>query len=199
MALPKPGSHIDWTDGAASKVEEPIVSKKLLGFVSDERPDPKHHNWLWYQLDAWVKYLESVTDEFGLSKTVLVGTGFFASIQAAHDDADTVPGTKIIVLEDQALAATVNITKANIEIELRSNVTLSDAGAGTGLNVGSSADGFKLKGGRVAGFSDPGDIGIEIAADADFCMLRDIRFSSNDTDIEENGNTSLSSEGHINE
>lgn len=64
--LPKPTSKPDWTEGNpsfATITQEPSAGKKLTGWNIDERPAREYMNWLFYILDQWVKYLESVTDE----------------------------------------------------------------------------------------------------------------------------------------
>lgn len=75
----KPSSHINWTDGAASKVQEPTAPKKLIGWEPDERPSNKFMNFLFFNTDEWIKYLEGVTDEIltgaGSFFNVVVGTG----------------------------------------------------------------------------------------------------------------------------
>ena len=63
MALPKPTTNIDWTDGAAAKQVEPSAAKKLLGLFALERPPFEFMNFLFFNTDEWIKYLESVTDE----------------------------------------------------------------------------------------------------------------------------------------
>lgn len=206
MALPKPSTHIDWTDGSLTKVTEPSAGKKLQGYIASERPPATEHNWLWYMLDQWAKYFESVTDELTATLAVfdaVVGSGplaTHATIQAAHDDVLTVPGSTILVIEDQVLASTVNITKAEIEIQFKPNVTVSNGGATpSGFNIGSSADGFRMRFGRFTGWNGGGESAIEVAADADFVMIRDTRFFDNTTDIEDNSNPTISVSGTITE
>jgi hypothetical protein len=206
--LPKPGTKSEWTDGDVAKVEEPTVPKKDLGFVPDERPSPFFHNWLWYIHGQWIDYLESVTDAFIAFATgdavVLDGlNGTFATLQAAHDDASVGPGSRIIILASDALDATVNITKAEILLEFRPDVTYSKGGGApatnfTGISLGSSADGVRIVGGRFAGFNGSGDKAIELQSDTDFVKLRDMRFSSNTTSIDDGG-SNVSSTGHHDE
>ncbi|MEE8298413.1 MAG: hypothetical protein V3R67_03440 [Thermodesulfobacteriota bacterium] len=136
MALPKPSSHTDWTDGAASKVVEPSAAKKLLGWVALERPPFEFMNFLFFRGDEWDKYHESVTDELlagnvAFDAIVGSGPGTFATINAAV--AAVSAGGKIFVKENQALSVTQIINKNDIELTFAPGVVLSQAG---GLALG---------------------------------------------------------------
>lgn len=204
--LPKPDRFIDWVpDGDPGKVTEPSNPKKDLGFLPDERPSPFHHNWLFFKLDQWQKYFESVTDEFlatlGLFDAV-VGSGGLAThatIQEAHDDGGIGPGSTILVIESLVFAAPQLITKAGIEILCKPNVTLSKGSGGTGLDIGASANGFRMRFGRMSGWGGGGEKAFNIDAAADFVILRDIRFAGNTKDVEDNGNSTLSTSGFVTE
>lgn len=58
----KPTSYLDWTDGDPNKVQEPDASKKLLGFIKNERVSFRYFNWLLHYSDLWIKYLEEKSD-----------------------------------------------------------------------------------------------------------------------------------------
>lgn len=178
MALSKPSNHLDWTDGVPAKVVEPSSAKKLLGWVALERPPFEYFNWLFFRSDEWLKYLESITDETANSRQVIVnasGDGSFTNLQAAHDDAGTVAGTKLLVTSDLSIDTKVTISKNDIEIEFRAGKRLLKGGGApasnfTGIEVQATADRCRLKHvgiGRAGNeFNGTGDVGIDIIAGA---------------------------------
>lgn len=200
MALPKPSSHIDWTDGAVSKVVEPSAAKKLLGWVALERPPFEYMNFLFFRLDEWAKYLESITDETANARVVLVdagGNGQFTTLQAAHDSASVVAGSKILILSDLSLDSTTTISKNDIEIEMRPGTRILKGGGAaatnfTGIQVQATADRCRLKGfglGRAGNFfNGTGDKALEIVAGAaDVFIDNPASPTGNTTDIDDQG------------
>lgn len=206
MAKPSEG-HISWTDGSVSKVDDPGGAKKLVGWEAAERPAFKYMNWLFYVVDLWLKYFEEVTDvslAANYAAVVNSSTGTHATLQAAHDDAGVVPGSRILVTEDAALDGTVNLTKADLEIEFAPGVTYSKGGGAAatnfaGISIGASADGIRFKHGRFAGFIGSGDRAIDLDVGADYAVFLNPRFGTNTTDIEDNSNTTYSTIAPINE
>lgn len=62
----KPTSKIDWTEGNPSfgtVTVEPNGAKKQTGWEIDERPPRQYINWLFYNLDQWIKYFEVPTGD----------------------------------------------------------------------------------------------------------------------------------------
>lgn len=204
MALPKPSTNIDWTDGDAAKVVEPSAAKKLLGWVALERPPFEFMNFLFFNTDEWIKYLESVTDETLNERVRLVdasGGGEFLTLQAAHDDSLTVSGTKIVIVSDLTLIATTNITKPDIEIDMRPGQRFLKGGGApatnfTGVIIGATADRVRLRGmglGRAGSFfGGAGDVVIEVAAGANDVMVDNpLAPAGNTTDILDNGTNTV--------
>ena len=193
MALPKPSTNIDWTDGAPSKVVEPSAAKKLLGWVALERPPFEYMNFLFFNTDEWIKYLESITDETANNKQVIVdagGNGQFTTLQAAHDDASVVAGSKILVISDLSVDATVNISKNDIEIEFRNGRRLLKGGGAPaagfiGMQIQATADRVRLKHcgfGRAGGqFNGAGDVALDIVAGVEDCFLDNPIFGPGNT------------------
>lgn len=190
MALPKPTSTIAWTDGTPAARTEPSSGEKTAGWQPDQRPPAEFMNWLFYNLFEWQQYLESLTDELkgltGMFKAYVGtvtpgGLATHSSITAALAACN--PGDRILVLEDQALAGTVQVTKNNIEIQMKPGVTISKSGASTGLQI--SASGVRLKGGRMAGFNGGADKAILVDAGSTFTMVGEMRFANNTTDIDD--------------
>jgi len=193
----KPTAKISWTDSNPSPGDvraEPTSGKKLTGWTADERPPMEYMNWLFWNIFEWLEYFEEVTDDYLNTLQIfdaIVGSSAPAThstLQAAHDDAGIGPGAIILVLESAALDATVNITKANIEIWFKPGVTYSKNTANTGINVGASADGVRIKYGRFAGFTTAA---IDVAAGADYVYLLNQRFSGNTKDVEDNSNPTI--------
>lgn len=120
----------------------------------------------------------------------IVGSGdgaTHASLAAALADAGVVAGSRILVTESQALAATINITKANLLIEFQPGVTFSKDTANTGISI--QADGVRIRGGRFSGFSTGGDKAIEVQAGSDYTFITECRFASCDTEVDDAADT----------
>jgi hypothetical protein len=62
--MPKPSSVLSWNppDGPTTVVE-PSSLKKLLGWLSGERPPAQFFNWFWKKTSEWVDYLDGLTSE----------------------------------------------------------------------------------------------------------------------------------------
>lgn len=201
---------MDWTDGAPSKVVEPGAPKKLLGWVALERPPFEFMNFLFFNTDEWVKYLESVTDATIGSLVFIVdagGAGNFLDLQSAHDDALVVAGSRIFIVSDLDLDATVNITKPDIEIGMAPGKRFHKGGSApatnfTGIDINATADRVRLMhlafGSAVGGekFSGAGDVAFNMNVGADnIFMLNPVFITGNTTDFTDNGNTTYVSVG----
>lgn len=210
MALPKPSTNMDWTDGDAAKQVEPSAGKKLLGWVALERPPFEYMNFLFYNTDLWVKYLESITDETANNRQVIVnasGDGQFTDLQSAHDDAGTVAGTKLLVTSDLSIDTKISITKADIEIEFRNGKRLLKGGGApatnfTGIEIGATADRVRMKHcgfGRAGSlFSGAGDVALDIIAGAtDVFVDNPIFGPGNTTDLQDNGTDTVVSNAQV--
>ena len=209
--MPKPTAKPNWTsDGDPAKISEPTTPKKLTGWLASEKPSHLFMNWLFYNLSQWVDYLDEIgTAVEGYSAAIagikaewdaIVGADTtirtHATLQAAHDAVN--PGARILVLDSEALAARVSITKANIEVVFKPGVTYSKGSDTIALDV--TGAGFRCRGGRFAGFSAGGDVAIRFGTTADFGMVRDARFSNNATDVQDlTPNSTVSVEGIITE
>jgi len=157
-------------------------------------------NFLFLNTDEWVKYLESVTDETANNNQVLVdagGSGQFLTLQAAHDDAGTVPGTKLLVISDLSIDVKVTISKNDIEIEFRNGKRLLKGGGApaagfTGMEIQATADRVRLKHcgfGRAGGlFDGAGNVALDIIAGATDVYLDNPIFGpGNTSDLLDNG------------
>ena len=203
--MAKPASHIDWTEGNPDQATisvEPTGAKKEAGWLPAERPSRKTMNWLFQNIDEWIKYLEVETDKFSNFDAVVASSGgTHTTLQAAHDDAVIVPGSRIFVTESVALDSVVSITKNDLEIYFKPNVTYSKGGGAPAkaLSLGPTAHGVRVWHGRFAGFNGVGESGIEVAAAANYVMLLNNRFSNNTKDVEDNGNTTITIQSPVTE
>jgi len=124
-----------------------------------------------------------------------VGTGgTYADLNAAMADANLAAGSRLLILNSLALAATQVINKANIEIVCRPGVVLSDSGAGTGIQF--SAAECSIEGGKMSGFTTQA---ILVDVGATDCLVGRVRFAAtNAADITDNSD-SCATYGVINE
>lgn len=203
MALSKPSNHLDWTDGAVSKVVEPSSGKKLLGWVALERPPFEYMNWLFFRTDEWLKYLESITDETALARVDAIvdeaGNGTHTTLQDAHDDANVQAGSTILITSDLDLDATITITKADIEIRMQPGYRFHKGGGAsasnfTGVQVQATADRCRLMHlafGSVTGgekFSGTGDVALDVASGAaNTFLFNPVFVTGNTTDLSDSG------------
>lgn len=54
----KPTSYLNWTDGAAGKVVQPPPAQLLSGWTEGEVPPMEYMNWLFWEADQWIQYLD---------------------------------------------------------------------------------------------------------------------------------------------
>jgi len=194
MALPKPSSHLNWTDGAPAKVQEPTGGKKLLGWAFTERPPFEFMNWLFFRLDEWVKYFESVTDELSIQKQeydAIIGTGgTHADFNAFQADAN-VNLKNVLVTTPLTLAANQIITKNDIRLTFKPQAVVTKA---VGCTIGLQLTGERVKvmGGRFVGFNVAGDKAIQLTAPSKNCLISQMNFLNCLTEIDDLGtNNSL--------
>jgi len=196
MALPKPTSHINWTDGAPAKVQEPTSGKKLLGWAFKERPPFEFMNWLFFRLDEWVKYFESVTDELAVQKQeydVVIGTGgTHADFNAYEADPNVATKKNILVTTPLTLATNQVISQTGIRIAFKPQAIITKA---VGCTIGLQFTGERVSviGGRFVGFNVAGDKAIQFSAAAKNCLVTQASFVDCLTEIDDLGtNTTLS-------
>lgn len=59
MATPKPSKTIDWATDGAAKVAEPLLAKKIVGWIK-EKPPLQWWNWLLRQIEFWLVWLRDI-------------------------------------------------------------------------------------------------------------------------------------------
>jgi hypothetical protein len=190
--MAKPTEHIDWTDGAVGKVLEPSTAKKLEGFVAAEQPDARHHNWLWYKLDLWIKYLESVTDSiagFTAVYSAFVGSSAIAThatLAAALADPLVLNGSRILILESDSIDTEIQITKNDIIIEFLPGVIYDKGGSFTDdACISVVGDRCEIHGGIIEGFIGGAETGIIFEAGANEGLIMRTRFNNNTKNIDD--------------
>lgn len=199
--MAKPITKPSWMTGVSGpNVVEPTGGKKAGGWVTDERPAAEYMNWIMQNMSDWIDYVDSVSDSleaFNLFYSAVVGVGALATHSTLNAAMlDVAAGARILVISDQTLNVTQQITKNNVQIDVNPGVTFQKGTATLGLQI--TADGVRFNGGRFAGFSTPGDKAVQVDAGSDYTMLRDMRFSNCDTEISDLSATTSSS-GHITE
>lgn len=199
--MAKPTSTPDWTVGNPSfgtVTIEPTSGKKLTGWTSNEKPPFQTFNWLLYNIDQWIKYFDgAIVAGFD----VIVGGGngeTHTSLANALADVAVTNGMRFLIRANETINSVIIVPtgKPNLHIEFKPAVTFSKGTSGNGLQI--QADGIRIHGGRFAGFSTAGNKAIIIDAGKKYTMIRDTRFASCDTEVDDNG-TQTSISGTITE
>ena len=190
MPVPKPTTHLDWATDVGAQVTEPSVAKKATGWVPDERPPAQFFNWNTKLQDEWNKYFEQEIGSAVASWDAIVGT--FASFpEATHETLEDVMadgavpnGSRILVLEDRTVDATITLNKLNIEVYFKPAVTYTKGTATQAFQI--AAEGVKIINGQFRGFTTGGDVVFGMLGTAPYCVYRDCRFAVNtDTEIDD--------------
>jgi len=164
MVLPKPTSNSNWGEGNpdfANRVVEPSVGKKQAAWLDDERPPAPIANWLWYIHDQWIKYLESKTDAQFVAFDVVIGdtatnsAATHDTLQDAVDDGSLGSNVAVIILENQTINTTIDLSKSFWRIYCMPGVTFTKGAAATAVSV--NAEGIEWLNGRFVGYTSGGD------------------------------------------
>jgi hypothetical protein len=59
----KPSTYLNWTDGDPLKVTQPPSAQQLSGWTEGEPIPFQYLNWLFYQTDQWIQWLDGYTNE----------------------------------------------------------------------------------------------------------------------------------------
>lgn len=204
MPLPRPANFNEWTTTNPTARIEPTASKKESGWAADERPSFEFMNFLFFNIDDWLKYLDSqvalVRSSAQFTVNVDPQLGDFTTLQDAIDSVDVVAGSKILVTSDLTITEAVQLSKQDIEIEFRpGSKIILDAGVTTGirgLEIISTADRVRLKHVRFQGFVNPGDVCLWLDVGADNVFLFNPVFDAGQAqNFEDNSNSTYVSIG----
>jgi hypothetical protein len=112
-----------WNPNAADRTE-PTGSKKLTGWLPDERPPSQFFNWFWYIQSLWENFLAPA-----VRHNVIISTdadeGDYATIQEYIADAP-VAGDRVLITKNQTIAAQVIIPN-DITITIQDGVKFISA------------------------------------------------------------------------
>jgi len=85
-----------WTDGNPTKIDEPSLGKRDLGYVQGEKPSPFQMNWLFYYNGLWIQYLDELAGRTTLAtyppETISEG-GIISSALTAETQVRYIEGT----------------------------------------------------------------------------------------------------------
>lgn len=185
----KPTANPEWATNLVNVVD-PGGAKRTVGWLV-EKPPHEFFNYTENAQGQWIRYLEEVTDLLNGILGVwdaIVGSSdaaTHATLALALADATIVSDSRILVLDAQALATTVQVSKNGIEIDFHPRATFSNNGAGTALQI--LGDRVKVRNGRFTGFT----VGIEVDASADYTRLVDNSFNTVTTPIDDNASTTV--------
>lgn len=176
--MARPTSNIDWGVGNPdfnNRVVEPSAAKKQQAWLDGERPPAPIMNWLFYNTDLWVKYLEeSITNLRGPFDYV-VGSGpdaTYATIQDAINDPTLGTGITLFIQDSANISAPIQCTKDDWLFLFDYGVVYTDAGAATCFEV--QARGCQFNRGRFVGFNTVFDL----ESQAEYTQIIETRFSS---------------------
>ena len=194
MPIAKPASQLNWVPGEdGDKVTEPIAGKKAQGYVFDERPPAKEHNFIFARLGNWQKYFESATDELlagtdAFDAIVGSGPGTFEDINAAV--AAVSANSKILVRIPITVIVTQVVNKEGIQIEFHPSAFIAKgASLVTGLSV--DAKRVKILGGRFLNFDEGGGVAIDLTSNAKNCHILNNTFDNNTNEINDGGTNNV--------
>jgi len=184
----KPTKQLDWaTDADPAKIDEPIAAKRELGYVANERPTFKSHNWIFHITDQWIKYLEETTDTNTSIYTVIVGSGddaTHATLQDAVNDGTLGTNQWVLIQEDQTINTAISLTKAGWRIHCRPGVVFTRGAASNGISI--EAASVEIIDGRFVGYTTGGDKAITMTVAAEYCKVVGSRFAaSTDTEVDD--------------
>jgi len=192
--MAKPSSKPEWTVGNpdfGTVTQEPSAAKKEAGWLPDERPPREYMNWLFNNIDEWIKYFDGEIDSFANQSIIydaFVGAG------GTHTDINDLmadPGIagikNILITSTLALDATQIINQPGINLHFKPNAGIIKNGP-TGANLGLQIDSDRVRilNGRFLGFNAGGDKAIQL--NGNNCIVMGNMFNDNDTPIEDLGN-----------
>lgn len=198
--LPRPVDFLRWTTGSPGNRVDIPATQRENGWAANQRPPFEFMNQLFFEIDDWIKFFDSVATQFTQTPTVIVNAdpalGNFTSIQAAHDDPNTIAGTTILVTSNIESAVNTQISKQDIGLTFAPGTSLIKAAGAPdglrGLEIVSSADRVRIQHARVEGFSGAGDISLWVDVGADHVFLFNPIFGSGQTqNIETNANSTV--------
>ena len=193
----RPVDFLRWTTNSPTNRIDVPVTQRENGWAINQRPPFEFMNQLFFEVDEWLRYLDSVAETVAAMPQVIVHSdpqrGQFTSLQAAHDDPSVVAGTTILVASDLEIMANQQISKQDIGITFVPGARLIKAAEAPdgirALEVISTADRVRIQHVRFEGFSGAGDVALWLDVNADNVLLFNLIFGAGmTTNIETNSN-----------
>lgn len=192
--MAKPTTTIDWTEGNPDQATisvEPSAAKKETGWLVDERPPREFMNWLFQNIDEWIKYFDETIDTFATQSIIFDATvgpgGSHADLNALMADPDIANLKNVLVVGALAVddIQIINVDGINITFKPKASITKNGpTGAAKGLQIDSNR--VRILNGRFIGFNDAGEKGIEV--NGNNCLIQGNFFNDNTISLEDNGN-----------
>lgn len=188
----KPTKHINWGVGnvdPVNRIVEPADSKKVLGWLDDEQPPAPIFNWLFFVVDAWQHYFESVTDQIANRYDAVVAdisdpSSTHATLQAAVNDVTLGTDKVILVKNSVTINTMISMTKARWRVFCNPGVVFTRGSVPNGISL--EAEGIEFNYGRFVGFTTVGDKAITMTSAAEYCKIIGTRFApTTDTEVDD--------------
>lgn len=197
--MSKPAKTIDWTAGNPDQATisvEPGAAKKEAGWAGDERPPAEFMNWLFQNIDEWIKYLDGQVDAFSSQSIIydaFVGPGgTHSDINALMLDANIANIKNVLVVGTVAIDNPQVITQDGMNFIFKAGAGFTKngpTGAATGIQI--NADRTRLINARFIGFNAVGNKAVEILAGKKNNLVQGCMFSDNDTAIDDQGTNNV--------
>lgn len=191
--MAKPASKPSWTVGNPSfgtVTVEPSSGKKLNGWTASERIPFQFLNWLFFNINEWITYLEEQVDLVASSKSnydAIVGTGgTHSDLASLMADVNIAAKKNIMVVSPQTITAPVVINQDDMKFDFKPQAFIAK---GPGANIGVQITGKRVKFSncRFLNFNTAGDKAMQLSAAAQWCMVWGCYFLNCDTSIEDLG------------
>ena len=115
MAIKPSEGHVEWiTDDDTDKYIAPSATKKLQGWIKEEKPPFQYFNWFWRLVDRWLQWAEAQSDENGAA--IADNAQAITDEAATRSDADSTLQDNIDA-EASARASADSTLQSNINAE----------------------------------------------------------------------------------
>lgn len=197
--MSKPNKHIDWTDGDSQKQVEPSTGKKLLGWTKGEKPPFEWINWLFYTIDLWLKYFDSVIENVEANGSVydaIVGVnGTHATLEDLMSDSNISNLKNILVISPFTLNNPITLDENDMNFFFKPQATISKGTSAVGIIL--NGERIRLNNAHFVNFGDTNDESLRLDTLSVNCMVRDCFFTNaSSTALVDNG-TNNSINGNI--
>lgn len=191
----KPATKINWTAGNADQATisvQPTDQKKLTGWLSSERPPFQIMNWLFQNVDEWIKYFETLTDgltnQLGQYDAVVGFGGTHADINTLMADANIANIKNVLVTGSILVDAIQVINQPGMNFTFKPQTTFTQGVATTALRI--DAPRVRIMNARFLNFTTKA---IEMTVNAQNCMILGCLFKNNTLMIDDVGTNNIES------